>query len=351
MEMKRVIRNLAVFGIAVAIFCPGVTFAASGKAITLSYATFRPPSDVVAKPWLEGMSKEVEERTEGRIKIKIYWSGALGEGKDQFYMVRDGIADMADFPGPWIAGKFSNSEVANLPFAAENPLNVVKAMNLMDEKGYFKEWGEVAVLGFHATTAYDIFMRKDKPMTFDALAGMKVRTPGGVITDYLKHIKMVPVKVLPSDAYMAWETGLVDAWLHLPSVGMRYKFNELPTCCILDANVQILGNAATIMNKEKLASLPMEDQKIVREVVHKHGAMYVTNCMEQDEIAIKKMAEQGIETYRMPEPEMQKFRKAGVAMWEKYIADMEAKGLPGKELVAEYVLLLKQFGENPIYQP
>lgn len=325
---------------------------ASAKPVTLSYATFRPPSDVVAKPWLNDMAKEIEEKTEGRVKVKIFWAGALGQGRDQFYMVRDGIADMADFPGAWIAGKFPNSDVAGLPFAAENPINVMKAMNILHEKGYFKEWtNEVAVLGWHATTAYDIFMRKDKPMTFEALAGMKVRTPGGPITEYLKLINMVPVKVLPSDAYMSWETGVVDAWLHLPSVGVRYKFIELPTACILDANAQILGNAATIMNKDKLASLPEQDRNILKEVVAKHEFNYLKHCIEQDDIAIEKMAKKGIETYRMPDAEMDKMRKAAVPLWKQYIQDMEAKGLPGKQIVVDYVSALKSLGEQPVYQP
>jgi TRAP-type C4-dicarboxylate transport system substrate-binding protein len=143
----------------------------------------------------------------------------------------------------------------------------------------------------------------------------------------------------------------VDAWMHLPNVGLRYKFNELPTCCILDANAQILGNAATIMNKDKLTSLSPEDQQIIRDVVKKHGKMYVVNCIKQDEIAIKKMADQGIETYKMPEAEMQKMKRAAVVIWEKYIADTESKGLSGKTVATEYVNALKALGENPVYQP
>jgi hypothetical protein len=44
-------------------------------------------------------------------------------------------------------------------------------------------------------------------------------------------------------------------------------------------------------------------------------------------------------------------KATGLPIWEKYIAEMEAKGLPGKEIVTEYVKALRQLGENPPYKP
>jgi TRAP-type C4-dicarboxylate transport system substrate-binding protein len=324
----------------------------SAKPINISFATFRPPTDVFAKPWLIAMGKELEEKTNGRVKFTVHWASSLGKGRDQFYMVRDGVADMTDFPGAWIPGKFTLSEVGSLPLAAENSENVVKAMNMLRKKGYFDtQWGEVEVLGMLATSPYDLFFRKAKPMTLEDMAGLRCRTPGGYISEYLKALSMVPVKVLPSDAYMSWETGVVDAWVHPPTAMIKYKFIELPTRCLLDANLQILGNAAKIMNKKKMASLPPDIQQIVREVAAKYCEVYTRLGNSEDVKSLEKIKKAGIKVYKLPAPEMEKMKAAGLPIWEKYIAEMEAKGLPGKEIVTEYVKALRQLGENPPYKP
>lgn len=349
-------RNLAIFIFSVCLITVLTILSfvsdCSAKPINISFATFRPPSDVFAKPWLIAMGKELEERTNGRVKFTVHWASSLGKGRDQFYMVRDGVVDMTDFPGAWIPGKFTISEVGSLPLAAENSENVLKAMNMLHKKGYFdKQWGEVEVLGWMVTSPYDLFFRKAKPMTLKDMAGLRSRTPGGYISEYLKALKMVPVKILPSDAYMSWETGVIDAWVHPPTAMIKYKFIEIPTRCLLDANLQILGNAATFINKKKMASLPPDIQKIVREVAAKYCEVYARLGNTEDVKSLEKIKKAGIEVYRLPAPEMEKMKAAGLPIWEKYIAEMEAKGLPGKEIVTEYVGALRQLGENPPYKP
>jgi TRAP-type C4-dicarboxylate transport system substrate-binding protein len=326
-----------------------ISFAAT---YNLSFATFRPPADPFAKPWLMAMAEELKERTNGQVKLTIHWAQALGKGRDQFLMVRDGVADMTDFPGVWLPGKFTLSEVASLPLAANDNLNVVKAMGILAGKGYFdRQWGEVEVLGWMVTPPLDIIFRKIKPETVEDMAGLKARASGGYISDFIKALKMVPVKVLPPDAYMAWQTGVVDAWVHPPSSMVKYKFIELPTRCVLDANISVIGNAAKIMNKKKFASLPPDIQKTIREVASKYCEVYANLGVETDEDTLKKLKEAKIEVYQLPPPEIKKMKAKALPIWEKYIADTEAKGLPGREVAAEFVRILRQLGEDPPYNP
>ena len=96
--------------------------------IELSYATFRPPADPQSEEWLTPMCEEIEKRTNGQVKFTIHWASALGASQDQYTLVKDGVADMTDFAGAWVPGKFIISEVGNLPFASQDPENLLKAM-------------------------------------------------------------------------------------------------------------------------------------------------------------------------------------------------------------------------------
>ena len=207
------------------ILLPSLASTSFAATYNLTFATFRPPTDVFAEPWLVAMANELEKRSNGRVKMSIYWAEALGKGRDQFRMVKDGIADVTDFPGVWMPGKFTLSEVGSLPMAAEDPLNVIRAMSMVAEKGYFdKQWGEVKVMGWLATTNLNLLFRKHKPETLEEMAGLKARAAGGYISEFIKALGMVPVKVLPPDAYMSWQTGVVDVWVHPITAIIKYKF-------------------------------------------------------------------------------------------------------------------------------
>jgi TRAP-type C4-dicarboxylate transport system substrate-binding protein len=298
------------------------------------------------------MGEEIEKETNGRIKFTVYWAESIGKGREQFNMVKNGVADMSDFPGVWAPGKFTLSGIADLPFAAQNNLNILKTMNLLYGKGFFsKQWNEVDVLGWTVTSPVGIFFRKIKPMTLEELAGLKARASGGVQSEYVKALKMVPVNVMPSDAYLAWDTGVVDAFVHAPATYIKYKFYEIPTRSFLNVHISVIGNAAMIMNKEKMASLPPDIQSTVREVAKKYCEVYAKINTEEDVKAIDKMKQDGVEVYLMPPEQMKRMRDVARPIWEKYVSDMEKAGLPGGTVAKEFVDNLRKLGENPPYSP
>ena len=62
-------------------------------------------------------------------------------------------------------------------------------------------------------------------------------------------------------------------------------------------------------------------------------------------------AENNLEIYSLSPVEMEYAKIRTLPVWEQFIADAEAKGLPGKEIVADFVKILQGLGENPPYQP
>jgi TRAP-type C4-dicarboxylate transport system substrate-binding protein len=294
------------------------------------------------------MLQEIEERTNGQVKFTVYWAQALGATRDQYIMVRDGVADMTDFSGAWVPGKFALSDVGNLPFACEDPANLLETMFTLSEEGYFDtQWDEVEWLAWNSTTPYKFVFREVKPMTFEELKGLKARAPGGLATECEAAIGMVPVSVLPGDTYTAWQTGLVDVWVHPPGAVVKYKFNELPTRAMLDAGFFTMVNAALIFNKAKFASLPSDVQNTIKEVAQEYAPIYLQSGIDTDKDALDVMAAAGIEVYTWPDAEMGKLKAAALPMWEKYISDLEDAGLPGRELVGRFIEILESLGEEP----
>ena len=322
------------------------------KTIELKYITMRGPTESNAIIWQIPLAKEIEKQTGGKVKIVPYWSNSLGNTSEHFNLVKTGIADMTDYAGSFNPGKFLMAEIGNLPFSAKNPVNIRKAMHKLHEKGYFKtSWGEVEVLAWNITPFYQLLFRKDNPLNFNDLAGKKIRTPGGYMTEFLKSIKTIPVNIPPAEAYQAWDKGLVEGWMHPMGAFNVYKLFELTNKSLLKIDAMAMANAAVIINKEKWASIDPETQKIIRKVVLEYEDIYVKAGDYNDKEALKAMEKTGVQVHTLPASEMDKLRKAAIPVWQKYIADVDKAGGDGKALAKEYVGILKALGEEPLYTP
>jgi TRAP-type C4-dicarboxylate transport system substrate-binding protein len=318
------------------------------KPIELKYATNRPPTDPQSTAWLSPMLAEIEKRTGGKVKFTVYWSEALGKSTDQYNLVKDGVADMTDFATIYVPGKFVLSDVANLPFASQTPANLVKAMDTLSAEGYFDSmWDEVDWLSWHSTTPYKFLFRTIKPTKYEDLKGLKARAPGGLATECEAAIGLIPVTVATGDAYTAWQTGLVDVWVHPAGVVIKYKFAELPTKAFLDVGLYTMANGANIFNKAKMASLPADVQKTIKETAHEYAAVYLQSGIDTEVDSIKLMKDTGIEVYTWPDSELNKMKAAALPMWDKYVTSLNEKGYDGKKLVSRFSEILKQLGDNP----
>ena len=89
--MKKTACSISMLLLLFSFICiPATSFS---KDLTLKYANFFPPTHVqsiLAESW----SKEVEKRTQGRVKVQYYPGGSLLKGKQMYDGVVDGIADI-----------------------------------------------------------------------------------------------------------------------------------------------------------------------------------------------------------------------------------------------------------------
>jgi TRAP-type C4-dicarboxylate transport system substrate-binding protein len=106
-------------------------------------------------------------------------------------------------------------------------------------------------------------------------------------------------------------------------------------------------NSGNIFNKQKFASLSPDVQKTIRDVSKEYSFVYLQSGLDTDEDAMNVMKQAGIEIYTWPDEEVNKLKTAALTIWGSYIDDLEDKGLPGKEMVNEFVSILKDLGENP----
>ncbi|MFC1914439.1 TRAP transporter substrate-binding protein DctP, partial [Chloroflexota bacterium] len=313
------------------------------------YATHNPFTHPTSELYQKPLMAELTKRTDGRLQFETFWSGTLGKA-ELFNAFKSGLAHMGYVTATWVPGKFPLCDIGGLPFSAADPLNAAKALNQLYDEGYFdEEWGEVQVLTFLAGAPYSFMMRDSKPMTFEELSGLKARTPGGTMTETLKAFGMIPVALVAGETYEAYEKGLIDVCTWAPKNFLGWKIYEASTRAFLQMEFQFLANQVAVFNKDKLASLPPDIQKIILDTSREYAAAFLGSFTQSEAEFFEKCKEYDIEVYTLPDPEMAKVKAATLGIWDNYVEDMEAKELPIQPLMKRFLEIMRELGEDPPY--
>lgn len=324
-----------------------------GKAIELSFSTFIPPHHGLVKVCTKPFAEELEKRTEGRVKIgKFYWVGALGTARDQYFLGRDGAVDMIHTCTAYNPGLFPMYEVGSLPLAAnKNPTNVTRAVNALRKKGYFdKEFADIVPIFSFGIGNMKFLFRDAKPLKFEDLRGLKGRTPGGIWSKTNKALGFVNVPVAGAEWYPAFEKGIVDLVIHGGTTIVSYKLHEIAKS-YLEVSLQTSISNTFEMSKKSFARLSPKDQQIMLELGDEMSISVSDGLEQLNNKRAKIVKEAGVEFYTWPEEEIEKIRQAVTPVWTNFAADLESKGLPGKQLLADFVSILRELGESPPYTP
>jgi hypothetical protein len=107
--------------------------------------------------------RELEKRTGGRVKVKVYPNNQLGKATEHFELVRKGVADFGLVIAGYTPGFFPLTSIAQLPFPApDRSFSVVsRVLWELNKKGLLdKTYQTVKVLSLDSTDKYNIFTKK-----------------------------------------------------------------------------------------------------------------------------------------------------------------------------------------------
>ena len=122
--MKKHIVTLIVI-LAFVLSMSAVAFKANAQTITLRYSNFFPAphkNSVLAEEWC----KEIEKRTNGKVKFNYFPGATLTPAAQTYDSVEKGIADVGLSVLGYTMGKFPLTEVTDLPLGSQTGLLATK---------------------------------------------------------------------------------------------------------------------------------------------------------------------------------------------------------------------------------
>jgi TRAP-type C4-dicarboxylate transport system substrate-binding protein len=310
------------------------------KVMKLNYSTFMPALHKQSMQYAE-WSKEVEKRTNGRVKITMFYAGTLTPAPTIYQGVIDGISDIGMVALPYTAGRFPLSEVTDLPWGYKNSLVATVIANKYYKKFRPKEFDQVKVLYLNSTGP-GILMTKMPIRSLEDLKGRKIRG-SAVNAKVVEALGGTPVNMPVSDAYDAASRGVIDG-VWLPAEALEgWKLAEVLHFVTACYSVSTGQGLAGVMNKKKWNALSKNDQKIIDEIDEE----YIEKCGklwdEVDTSALAYFQKLGGKIISLSKEENERWVKAVQPIFADYVKERKAQGLPGEEVLEFYKAQLKRY--------
>lgn len=336
-------KRITVFCLALSLFLSLIcTLAPSASAqhgaVNLRYSTMFPPGHphaVLSEQWC----KEVEKRTNGRVKVRHYAGSTLTSPQMTYDSILEGVVDIGFCILGYTMGKFPLSEGLSNPLGFPNSVVATRLMNEYYAKFKPAEFNNVKVLSMQATGPGIIHSKK--PITkMEDFKGMKIRTFGPT-SAFIANLGATPVAIPMGDAYDALSRGVVDG-IYCPYEALTgYKLGEVVKYTTENFGSSYTGMHMVAMNKAKWNSLPPDIQKTIdavsQEWIEKVARMWDDMDREGKQFALKR----GNKIITLSKEEDARWAAKAQPLLDDYIRRMKQKGLPGDEVVQFFQERLK----------
>lgn len=304
---------------------------AQDAVIKLRYSNFFPPThanSMLSEEWC----REIEKRTNGRVKITYFAGSTLTPPTQTYDSVVKGIADIGQSVLAYSTGRFPLSEIFDYPLGYTSGLQATRLINEYYRKFKPAEFNDTHILYMHGHGP-GFFNIKKETSNFDDVKGLRIKSTG-TSAEIVKSVGATPVAMPLPETYDSLSKGILDGVL-LPIEAMKgWKFGELLKTTFKNYGAAYTMGQFVTMNKQKWDSLPDDIKKVFEEVsaewVDKQGKQWDALDREAEEYLAKM---EGYKIVTVP-PEVEAATREKVKpMLDDYVQKMKAKGLPGDEVL------------------
>jgi TRAP-type C4-dicarboxylate transport system substrate-binding protein len=291
----------------------------------------------------EAWAKEVESRTQGRIKIAIQVGGSLLEPTKTYDGVVQGVADIGMSCFAYTRGRFPLLEGLDLPLGYPDGKTATTIANAVITKYNPKEVEDVHVLYVHAQGPGVIATRKPVATLAD-MKGLKVRATGlsGKIVEKLGGSA---VGMPQNEIYEALRKGVVDATLCPLETLKGWRLGEVIESITPLPSIGYTTAMFVVMNKAKWEALPADLQQTLTEVSREWAVKHGEAWDQADTEGLAFIKELGKKVQNLPEADAERAREAVKVLLDDYVKTTEAARLPGAQVLDDIRQQMKELAK------
>ncbi|GEM35402.1 C4-dicarboxylate ABC transporter [Nocardia neocaledoniensis NBRC 108232] len=278
-----------------------------------------------------------EHGPEVGLHLDYYGAGQLGKTQEMLTLVRTRAVDMGFVLPAYLADELPLTGVGDLPGLTDDPCTTVQVLDPLVKPGgiiYDKEIEQrgVVPLWGAAVSGIEVFTADRRATRPEDLAGLLVRSPGGVGDRVAKGLGVAPVSLPVGDMYEALSRGTIDGALLPRYAVLSYSFQEVLRYGTLRAD---LGSSSIwfTINADAWAELDDAQRRVVQEAAEVARAGACTSIAAADAKAVDAMRAAGIQFDEVSPQTRPQWDAALASVRAEWVRDLESAGLDAREVL------------------
>ena len=316
-------------------------YAQQTKPMELKIAHMQPPvhfNHILLQEW----AKRIEQQTGGKVHFTIYPVGTLVPPLEIYEALIKGVMDVGLAPDGYAPARFplqigTAQCMLGLPSAevgARIRMEIWKKFPAVREE--FKD-SHVLALNVHGPA--NIHSRSPA-RTLQDFKGWQLRSPPGV-PPWMKALGAVPVAMSMDETYLSIQKGITQGYTGPDETLKSFRLAEVTK--YTSVIKYYTGAFFLAMNLKTWERLPPDVKKVI-EGLNEWLNVEMAKGWDDIDLAAQQFAKGVGHEFISPTPEaLKEIYNSVRPVHDAWAADMEAKGKPGKAIVAEIYELMKKY--------
>jgi len=223
----------------------------------------------------------VFEKSEGRLKINVFYGGSLGlKEVDMLRILQAGAVDLAFIYNEYFSRDDAALGVMYVSGVIEDPADHLAVLPILEDilGAAYTKWN-IRLVGGVVTPVYDVGLHCKEPInSLETLKGKKVRVWSAHQVETFSRLDVAAQVIPQNDMYMALQTGVVDCAIYLSTIAPTVSLQEVTK---YEAYLHPLGSTPQMfaISDRAWQSLSPELQEIVLE-----AGQYVWNKTKESAV-------------------------------------------------------------------
>jgi TRAP-type C4-dicarboxylate transport system substrate-binding protein len=306
-------------------------------AVRIKIAT-KTPENFKSARLVKQMTQEIEEKTDGNVRFKIYYGGVKGSGRDLLLKMKSGEIQGGEFTAGEASSVLNDLQILNIPLLFDNYEEVDHVLDKMGSH-FRKELGlrGYVVLGW-LEVGFGYIMSNDPVAGRADLQGKKVWIPQGdpIGQAAFEAMGVSPIPMTISDVMVSLQTGQINTVSNsfVGAIALqwytRVKYiTDIPLLYIY---------GLLMITKDAYDTIPVEYRETVNRIVDRTFEDLKTDVRKNNIESRETLTKQGIQFVPVPAAQRQELEEIMTGV-NKDLAGKEFKG----EALQRMQEILKEF--------
>ena len=209
---------------------------------------------------------KVEERTNGRIQVRILPNGQLGSENENMEQLMAGVISMTKVSAPGLATYNESYHAFGLPYIFDDTEDFYHVMDSDPMQDFFLSSSDdgFVTLTYYTSGARSFYTKNKAIRTPADLKGLKIRVQDMKSqTDMMKALGGIPVAMSYGDVYTSLQTGIIDGTENNETALTTGKHGEI--CKVYSTDQHAMIPDVMVMSAKVWKTISPQDQNIILE--------------------------------------------------------------------------------------